>query len=42
MKKPVIGHHLMVGCFGTEVTDELRAYVRRYQFSNFILFHLII
>lgn len=38
MKKPVIGHHLMVGFFGTEVTDELRAYVRRYQFSNFILF----
>lgn len=38
MKKPAIGHHLMVGFFGTEVTDELREYVRRYQFSNFILF----
>lgn len=38
MKKPVIGHHLMVGFFGTEVTEELREYVRRYQFSNFILF----
>jgi len=32
------GHHLMVGFFGTQVTDELRAYVRKYQFSNFILF----
>ena len=38
MKKPAIGHHLMVGFFGTEVTEELREYVRRYQFSNFILF----
>ena len=38
MNRPEIGHHLMVGFYGTEVTEELREYVRRYRFSNFILF----
>lgn len=38
MHRIVVGHHLMVGFFGTEVTDELRAFVRKYKFSNFILF----
>lgn len=38
MQKHIIGHHLMVGFFGTEVTEELRAFVRRYRVGNFILF----
>ena len=38
MQKHVVGQHIMVGFYGTEVTEELRAYVRKYQFSNFILF----
>ncbi|MBQ4265531.1 MAG: beta-N-acetylhexosaminidase [Clostridia bacterium] len=38
MQRIVVGHHLMVGFFGTQVTDELRAFVRQYKFSNFILF----
>lgn len=33
-----VGHHLMVGFYGTQVTDELRAFVHRYKVSNFILF----
>lgn len=38
MQKHVVGQHIMVGFYGTEVTEELRAYVRKYQFSNFVLF----
>ena len=38
MKGHCFGHHLMVGFYGTEVSDELRAFVRRYKVGNFILF----